>query len=219
MLHSCCCRAAFFHGCCCLAIRLCMLCMLLSACTNSATHTHTLTQWAVKKKKKKALRLSLLFVVWHIKVNLNALCKFSHPTFSLALLALPWFACMRIHTADTVATLSSCVCVCVPRKWLHLKGICLYKILLFAIYTRRVLFHLSFYTNTYTAHLRVLYVYMCMIYLCACRYTYTTFIHIYCMRLAFVNVAFLLHGIISHILIQAHTLTQRERDTVAQTIK
>lgn len=100
---------------------------------------------------------------------------------------------------------------------MHLKGICLYKILLFAIYTRRVLFHLSFYTNTYTAHLRVLYVYMFMIYLCACRYTYTTFIHIHCMRLAFVNVAFLLHGIISHILIHTLTLTQRERERHSRT--
>lgn len=90
--------------------------------------------------------------------------------------ALPWFASMRIHTADTVATLSSCVCVCVPRKWLHLKGICLYKILLFAIYTRRVLFLLSFYTHTHTfrehtySSSSVLYVYMYMIYLCECRY-------------------------------------------------
>lgn len=130
-------------------------------------------------------------------------------------------ACLRLHTADTVATLSSCVCACVPRKWLHLKGICLYKILLFAIYTRRVLFHLSFYTHTLTGHTysskSVRYVYMFMIHLCACRYIQ----HLYILyAFGFCKCCFLITWhYIAYTYTHTYTLPHTERDTVAQTIK
>lgn len=124
------------------------------------------------------------FVVWHtIKVNLNAVCKFHHisytPTRILLYCSTAQSSGLQLkvvlpaaHTHPFSIRSNGCI-------W---KEFAFYKILLFAIYTRRPLFHKH--TNaskTHTIHVHHV-VSMCLF---DC-----------CKQLAFVNVTSLLHGII-----------------------